>query len=103
VLGVDNHCIPVAIRGTMFYGKTSGEGAGNGRGNRNDRFEQMVKQQQLIEQKKQEIQARIDADRQKITLETLGKSSSSPSRDSGKQRDHIYLVFVFNCSSYSET
>jgi len=53
----------------MFYGKT-GESSGP-RGSRSERFEQMTKQQQLIEQKKIEIQARIEAEKHKKAMEAL--------------------------------
>lgn len=53
----------------MFYG---GGGVGNGRigekgrgGGRSERFEQMSKQQEIIEQKKREIEAKMEAERQK--------------------------------------
>ncbi len=69
----------------MFYGRTSssdGYGGGGGRGNRNDRLEQMSKQQQLIEQKKQEIQAKLEAERSRKALEALVRKQTEPS---GKQ------------------
>jgi hypothetical protein len=66
---------------SMFYGKQSGE-AGAGRGNRNERYDQMIKQQQLIEQKKQEIQARLEMERQKKAMELLSKPTAS--RQDGK-------------------
>lgn len=65
----------------MFYGKSGGnEGQGFGRG-RNERYDQMVRQQQLIEQKKKEIQARLDAERKKDLKEEVVDSTSVSTSD----------------------
>lgn len=78
----------------MFYGRTAGgEGfGGTGRGNnRNDRLEQMSKQQQLIEQKKREIQAKLEAERQRKAMEALMKQSGGSSQ-SGMHLNLIQIV-----------
>ena len=62
----------------MFYGRTSGGGdyGKSGAQKRNDRYEQMTKQQELIEQKKREIQAKLEAEKQKKEMELLMKKSA---------------------------
>lgn len=74
----------------MFYGRTTSTDGygGSGRGNRNDRLEQMSKQQQLIEQKKREIQAKLEAERQRKAMEALLMKQTSPT---GEQT--IYLEY----------
>jgi hypothetical protein len=67
----------------MFYGKSSGSEGGHGSGGRlgrHERHDQMMKQQQLIEQKKKEIQARLDAERKMD--ETVAKAEDED--DPGK-------------------
>lgn len=45
---------------------------------RSERFQEMSKQQQLIEQKKREIQARFEEKKKKINESTLGNKSDKP-------------------------
>jgi splicing factor 4 len=54
---------------------------------RNERFAQMSKQEQLIEQKKREIQAKLEDQKKKETEEALKKlqSASGNSRSSGNR------------------
>jgi len=64
----------------MFYGTGRTGGGGDMKGNpknRYDRYEQMGKQQELIEQKKREIEAKLLADRHKKSMEALLASPAS--------------------------
>jgi hypothetical protein len=57
----------------MFYG-TGKPGPGDFKGspkNRHERYEQMNRQQELIEQKKREIEAKLEAERHKKAMEAL--------------------------------
>jgi len=73
----------------MLYGGGVGGNRSGDKGGprgRTERFDQMSKQQQLIEQKKREIEAKLEAERQKTLMQAaLGK----PPGISGQGTDFV--------------